>query len=153
MKHSQSGFGGMQFLAVACIIAVVAIIAVPKYQAYVTKSKLTEAVNLAEHSKRRLLEFYTLNGRFPRNEGEANSTAAQTVTPPEYVREVHVQPSEQGNDVKVVVYLKEGVVENLTGEDQYIFFSGARTEGQYPVEWSCGAQGLDPELLPESCRS
>ena len=152
MKHSESGFGGMQFLAVACVIAVVAVIATPKYKAYVTKSKVTEAVNLAEHSKRRLNEFYMLNDRFPRSVGEANTAAAKTVTPPKYVREVHVEPSQEGDDVKVMVYLKDGVVENPTGEDQYILLTGVRTDGQYPVEWSCGAQGLDPELLPESCR-
>ena len=58
-----------------------------------------------------------------------------------------------GKGITVKVYLKEDVVENQTGEEQYIFIAGQRmSNNSGMLEWSCGASGVDTELLPEDCQ-
>ena len=75
-----------------------------------------------------------------------------TLSPPEAVRDMIVEPGDKDH-VVVKVFLKEGIVENTTGEEQFIYIAGNKsTVYGATVEWSCGASGVDAELLPEHCQ-
>ena len=153
MNRFQKGFGGLQVVISIAAIAVVTLVAVPKYQAFMTRAKLTEAYNLAGESKRKLSQFYSVNSRFPTTTAEAESTRAVALSEPEYVRELVVEPRAKERGVVVKVYLKDGVVENTAGGEQYVFIAGnAQSGGSYAVSWRCGAEGVDASLLPEDCR-
>ncbi|MEJ8569235.1 pilin [Elongatibacter sediminis] len=153
MKNRNRGFGGLQFVLVFAIIGVAATFAVPEYKSYMTKAKLTEAFNLAGESKRKLSEFYMLNGRLPGTQNEAELMITSTVAPPEYVRDMVVKPADSKGRFTIRVYLKEGVIENpVAGEDQFIYVEAqAAGNGSYALTWSCGGGGLEPDLLPEDC--
>jgi Tfp pilus assembly protein PilE len=154
MRKGNLGFGGLQVVMVVAAIAVIGIVAVPKYQSFMTKAKLTEAFNLAGESRKKASEFYTMNSRFPKTRAEAEMLKTTTLSPPEYVRELVVEPANGQHDLIVKVFLKEGVVENLEGAEQFIYVAGNLAPGNgYAVSWSCGASGIDSELLPEDCRS
>ena len=143
----------MQLLIVICVVATVSVIAIPKYSAFVDKSKISEAFNLAGASKRKLSEFYILNSRFPITAGEADTMKTATLSPPKFVSRMEVEPGFKGHEVAIKVYLKEGVVENLTGEEQFIYISGDSTaDSDTAVAWSCGFSGIDPDLMPDSCQ-
>jgi Tfp pilus assembly protein PilE len=151
-QHQQFGFGGLQLLMVAAAIGLVSLVAMPKYNAAMTKAKITEAFNLAGESKRKLSEFYMVNNRFPRSMREADAMKTTTVTPPEYVSEMVVEPESLDHDIVVKVYLNNGVAENPTGVDQFIYIAGDQPSGSSMLEWSCGGIGLDAGLLPENCK-
>ena len=153
MNTKQAGFGGLQLLAVVAAMAMVTLVAVPRYNAYISKAKLTEAFNLAGVSKKKLTEYYMVNGRFPDTAEEAEAMRTDTFSPPEFVREIVVKHEDDDHEVVVQVFLKEGVVENVTGVDQYIYVAGDKSgmPGTM-VEWSCGAMGVDRELLPRECQ-
>jgi len=153
MSYRQWGFGGMQMVIAIAVVAFVSLIAVPKYSAFMTKSKITEALNLAGESKRKLSQFYMVNNRFPRNQAEAQVTVTTSLSPPKFVRKLVVEPGFQSHDVAVRVFLKDGVVENDTGEEQYIYITGDATRGaDTKVRWGCGASGISPEFLPDNCK-
>lgn len=152
MKYKNRGFGGLQFVLVFAIIGAMATFAIPQYKSYVSKAKLTEAFKLAGESKRKLSEFYMLNGRFPQTESESQMMITTTVAPPEFVEEMVVDPNDERGDITIRVYLREGVVENETGEEQFVYIAGHSTPGDgYQITWSCGASGLGDDLLPEDC--
>ena len=65
MKNKQRGIGVFQVLAVIAAVAAVVTLAVPKYQDYVIRSKMAEALTVASDSKGKLTEFYMTNDRFP----------------------------------------------------------------------------------------
>ncbi len=154
MRFQNRGFGALQFVLVFAIIGFAALFAVPEYKSYLSKAKLTEAFRLASESKRRLSEFYMLNGRFPQSESETSMMKVQTVSPPEFVQDMEVRAAENDREIMIRVYLKEGVAENPLGEVQFIYVAGnGGSGGNYGVQWTCGAEGLDPELLPEECKS
>lgn len=152
MNQPQRGFSGLQIVIGFAVIGIASMFAVPQYKAYVAKAKMTEAFRIAGESRRKLTEFHMVNGRFPRSVSEADSLRTTTSSPPEFVRDMVVEPHSSDHDVMVKVFLKDGVVDNPSGMEQFIYIAGDGTPGdQYAVTWSCGASGVDGDLLPENC--
>lgn len=153
MNMRQSGFGVVQAVIVVAVVAALGMVAMPKYKAFVAKSQLTEALHIAHESKRKLEMYYMTNGRFPKTMGEAEAMKTETLQAPKYVSDMTVMPVEE-TDIIVKVFIKDGVVENLDGAEQYVFIQGnqSRTNG-IQLEWVCGVQGISPDLLPDGCKS
>lgn len=154
MKARQFGFGGLQFVLSIAVIGVMATVAVPQYKSFMSKAKMTEAFNLAGESRKKVTEFVMTSGRFPQSINELDAVHSSTVSPPEHVDYMVVESEFPDHDVVIKVYLQAGVVENLTGEEQYIYVAGRKPkQGGYLVEWNCGGNGIDAELLPEDCQA
>ena len=155
MKYRQHGFGGLQLFMVVAIIGMTSMIAVPKYQSFMAKAKLSEAFMFASESKRKLSQFYMVNNRFPQTAGESAAMITVSLSPPEVVRDMVVEPMQDNHDIMVKVYLKDGVVNNENGTEQFIYITGdvPTGSGSAYVEWSCGSSGIDAELLPENCKT
>lgn len=154
MKAFQRGFGGLQFALSLAVMGVVAVVAVPQYKGFISKAKLTEAYSLAAESRKKVNEFVMTAGRFPKSAGELDAVKTGTVSPPEHVQGMVVERADRGDGVIIKVFLKDGVVENLTGEEQYIYVVGSSpADAAYATEWKCGGSGIDVSLLPESCKT
>ena len=149
MNYFQRGFGGMQLLIVGAVIGVAAMVAMPKYNAFVDKAKLTEAFNFAGESKKKLSEYYMVSNRLPRTSAEAQGMATEGLSPPKFVDNMVIYPNHMEHDVVVKVYLRPNVIDNETGEEQFIYVAGDQSGKQ--LLWSCGSSGIDAALLPEGC--
>ena len=149
MNYFQRGFGGMQLLIVGAVIGITAMVAMPKYNAFVDKAKLTEAFNFAGESKKKLSEYYMMSSRLPRTSAEAQGMVTEGLSPPKFVDNMVIYPNHMEHDVVVKVYLRPNVIENKTGEAQFIYVAGDQSGKQ--LLWSCGSSGIDAELLPEGC--
>ena len=154
MKIRQFGFGGLQIVLSIAVIGMMATIAVPQYQGFMSKAKLTEAFRLAGESRKKVSEFFMVSGRFPQSEGELSAVKTGTLTPPEHVREMVIERNASQGDLLIKVFLKQGVVENPAGGEQYIYVAGNQPNGgSYALEWSCGGSGVPVDLLPDDCQS
>ncbi len=153
MKRVQKGFGGLQLLLVVAIIGTASLVAVPKYKAHTAKAKLTEAFNLASESKRKITQAYMVSNSLPKNRTEADAMLSNTVSRPEIVRDMKIEHAPSGDTVTIKVFINDGVIENPTGVEQFVFISGTTNHGgKYALEWTCGGEGLEREMLPEDCR-
>ncbi len=67
----QLGFTLIELMFVVAIIGILAAIAIPAYQDYVTRSKLTEAFVMVSEAKSTVNEYYKATGRMPADNQQA----------------------------------------------------------------------------------
>ena len=88
MKKVQQGFTLIELMIVVAIIGILAAIAIPAYQDYTVRSKVTELLNAAGVCKTSVAEYYQSKGAMPATvteagcstEGTANSAAPTVAT-------------------------------------------------------------------------
>ena len=64
MKKFQQGFTLIELMIVVAIIGILAAIAIPAYQDYTIRSRVSEGMNLAAGAKTTIAETYASNGTF-----------------------------------------------------------------------------------------
>ena len=71
IQNKQQGFTLIELMIVIAIVGILAAIALPAYQDYTVRAKVSEAmVNLAE-AKTTIAEYYSANNRFPEDAAAA----------------------------------------------------------------------------------
>lgn len=156
MKKAQQGFTLIELMIVVAIIGILAAVAIPAYQDYTIRAKVSEGLGLAAAAKTAVSEYYASEGSFPTNNTQAGlNTATDYAT--DYVDSITVT-----NGV-VAVDLDDGLGGDVTGTtDQVSFYPTQNAAGG--VVWLCDAGsggsyaapgGTEPvadKYLPSNCR-
>ena len=80
MTTVQKGFTLIELMIVVAIIGILAAIAMPAYQDYTVRAKVTEGLNLAAAAKLAVAETFASNGKFPTSNPEAGLPANNTIS-------------------------------------------------------------------------
>lgn len=152
MRNRQQGFGALQILlAIVGVVAVTAV-AVPKYQDFVVRSKMSEAFSIVADTKSKLTEYYIMKNRFPQSKAELASIQTDMFSAPGFVDKVELKGKNEEHDVIIQVYFQPEVIPGDGLNDQYLYVAGnsVRSAGAM-VKWSCGLQGIDVKYMPSRC--
>ena len=142
LKKVQQGFTLIELMIVVAIIGILAAIAIPAYQDYAVRAKVTEGLNLADSAKTSVAEGFQSNG-IP---GVAAASAAWAVgfTATKYVALITISALDGTIDVKYGAATPQlnGLDVVLTPQIQvagaYALLSAVGTSSGN-IDWACGS--------------
>jgi type IV pilus assembly protein PilA len=141
MKAVEKGFTLIELMIVVAIIGILAAIAIPAYQDYTLRSKVTEGLNLAASGKTAVSEGYQANGINGVNAVSVAWTAGWTAS--KYVGNITINPA---NGQIQIIYAANtpalnGLTLNLTPQIRvggaYALLSANGGGNAGNIDWAC----------------
>ena len=157
IQKKQQGFTLIELMIVIAIVGILAAIALPAYQDYTVRAKVSEAMARLAEGKTSVAEYYSANGEFPTTSNQAGlNTNPNThiVASIRYIGAAATTPSTLG------VVLKAGVIPTNTSTNYSFVLSGITQSGR-TLRWVCkpdavagspAGTALETKYLPANCR-
>jgi len=143
MKSMQKGFTLIELMIVVAIIAILAAIALPAYQNYTVRSKVSELIVAADACKTSVAEYYQSNGSLPTNLTSSGCSTQAT----QYVASLDVGA---GGVIKVTASADPGL---STAAGKFLYLTPTIKAADQPLLWSCVTNTtIDSKYLPATCR-
>ena len=140
MKRVQQGFTLIELMIVVAIIGILAAIAIPAYQDYIIRSKVTELATAADACKTSVSEYYQSQGLVYPPSMLASGCSNQVT---KYVTGLVVTA-----DTGLITVT--GDAGNIGVAGTFVLTPTAQATGQ--LDWSCTASTFAKKYLPANCR-
>ena len=144
MKQIQKGFTLIELMIVVAIIGILAAVALPAYQDYTIRAKVTEGLGLASSAKLAVAETNAAMGAFPATNAAAGLPVNTTIF---------------GNSVTSVTVGANGVITvlynatlggNPSANNATVVLVPTANAGS--VTWTCSTGTMIDKYLPANCR-
>jgi len=141
MQKMQKGFTLIELMIVVAIIGILAAVALPAYQDYTVRAKVSEVVLAASGGKTALAEAYQTLGHMP-TVGSEGFTSQQS---PYVTSTLYTKTSDTVGVITALASAKEA---KISGKN-IIMTGTADTNGV--VTWVCSTD-MDKKYVPSNCR-
>lgn len=151
MKQVQKGFTLIELMIVVAIIGILAAVAIPAYQDYTTRSKMSEALGFAAKAKTAVAETFQTTGTLPTDNAAAGLDAAANIKST-YVESVTVTSG-------VIDVAVQGT-NNTTLDAEKVTFTPYESDGTTAAAdgyagalvWKCTVDATIAKYFPSNCR-
>jgi len=146
--QKQQGFTLIELMIVVAIIGILAAVALPAYQDYTTRAKVTELAVAADGCKNSVTEYYQAAGALPGDTATAGCSDAATnyiaslTVGAAGVITVKAAASDQAGNALPVGFASQN----------FILTPGINTSNASILDWNCKASDIDKKFLPATCR-
>jgi type IV pilus assembly protein PilA len=146
MKKTQQGFTLIELMIVVAIIGILAAVAIPAYQDYTIRAKMSEAVTAAAAAKTSVSEYYISQGSMP---DAAADAGFETNIDTQYVASVTFAGDTQDTGTLTISIKEMGG--DTDGTQTFILESEGSSGA---VQWDCKtvSGGVAAKYLPADCR-
>lgn len=145
MNKVQQGFTLIELMIVVAIIGILAAIAIPAYQDYTIRTKISEVMVIGSAAKTTTSEYYLSSGGMPATTGQAgvNTNPAQS----SYLNTITFTTT---TTTASITYTLTGLNAGNAPDGQTITFVG--TGNVNGVQWTCTDGTADDKYKPANCR-
>ena len=162
-KKAQKGFTLIELMIVIAIVGILAAIALPAYQDYIVRSKMSEAMVALSEGKTSVTEYVASTGTIPLQKDVAVFGLDLTIPRPtgDIIKSISVLSDPTTNLVYVSANVYDSVWKGGAKEDAgtaAVVLKGKKSETNSTLVWTCetgNASTGDPiavEYLPANCR-
>ena len=146
MKAIQKGFTLIELMIVIAILGILAVVALPAYQDYTIRAKLSEGLALAEPAKLAVAETSAALGGLSKI--TADNTGYKFPTGgTKYVSNIQIAPTTG----KITVTTKDTGADS--GKDPVFTLTPDQKNAEAPITWECKFSNGEAKHMPANCRT
>lgn len=150
IQKKQQGFTLIELMIVIAIVGILAAIALPAYQDYTVRAKVSEAMVTLAEAKTTIAEYYSANSYLPED-----AAAAGISTNPNTDIVASLQYVSSSRLPRLTASVQAVVIPNNTAGTLFTVQLSGLTANGNRIKWVCKpgeTDGLSPKYLPANCR-
>jgi type IV pilus assembly protein PilA len=166
--RKQQGFTLIELMIVVAIVGILAAIAIPAYQDYITRAKVSEGIAAVDQSRTSVADFFTSQGHFPAtnslfttNTGAAGPTF--TITGAKYASQIDYKNLSTSTGSLTLTFHTIGTSITSTSSSAGNQLMWVGTGSTSSVSWVCGpaavtaggtysGNAIQSKYAPANCR-
>ncbi len=152
MKQVQKGFTLIELMIVIAIVGILAAVALPAYQDYTVRAKVSEGLAKAAEAKTTIAEYFVARAAFP---VDADAAGISTDVGTDLVKSLLMGTWDVNDGGELTIVMNEANLGGSTSGTANSFVLSVADTINGTVIWKCkvaSTNGLPSKYLPASCR-